>query len=157
MDGFGLGASRHAPQAYSGNEKRIREPGNWTCPVCVFSNSLRRTVCVNCPTHTTAKDEAGGSNGYRSTDSAPSHSRLHMGDHNGKEGPIEVKQNRPPVHLPLQQTENARHTKKLQLKEPGLSRSLWAPRTSSGGHKSLNIGQVWTRVCFNCHIMISIN
>lgn len=176
MDGFalnsGLSASIFARQPCNGQHR----PGDWNCASCGFLNWQRRSACLRCSSpcssSTKTKNQPRGIND--TTNYTHVHAQSFRNNGTWKEAPTEIRQNlgqvslsnaentrpissnirEPETHIRadavLQDISGDRHARKLQRREPGLSTSHWAPRSSSAGQISSNLNQVWTRVGIQC-------
>lgn len=147
MDGFGsdtfrLNGSQFAPQSYSGNSKYSRAIGNWTCPVCGASNSLRRPSCLPC---------SEGITGNKSRESDRSlfnyanlHSHPSVDSREEQSRPNEGRQDHNGTNDIIQDIGNLTHSQRLQLREPGLAMSHWAP---PGYVRDHYFEATWSKVC----------
>jgi hypothetical protein len=128
MNDDGLEKSMWAPR---GDSNSFTRSGDWACPSCGFSNYSWRKKCFRCST-------ACDSNGIMTDGHLPlsayatplnsisSQDTNHV--YPGKSLAAET------IHHTFQQDEN---------REPGLSRSRWAPRNYRG---ITSTNEIWTRV-----------
>jgi len=132
----------------NGDAQYFRRSGDWICPSCGFSNFQQRIECFQCSfTATSAGPGAGavGVNGCEPTDMMQSPQDLDH--HSDKGGDDEVTRSGSQLHNTSGLIEDlARHTTKVKNERTGLSTSRWAPRNYSGGLKTLDGGEVWTKV-----------
>lgn len=139
MNEFGLNGSQWAPRSHSGNSKYTRDDGKWTCFMCGCANSLRRRDCLPCSERTTSKNVD-----YRTIDYSHLHSHPSAASDNEHTRPDEARLDQTAKINGLSGTSNETHSKKLQLREPGLAMSQWAP-PGYARERSLDVS--WTKVC----------
>lgn len=120
MNSHGLKDSIWAPHNFT---KPLRQPGDWNCPTCGFSNFAFRTKCLQCTPAppSPVKSENGGPQVFTSY-----HDRS------------------PTRHPNSTLPEHILPSRKYEMN--GLATSRWAPKRRRGQTSSEDI---WTRVCLH--------
>lgn len=143
MNSFSANGSQYAPRSYSGNSESARAVGTWKCPVCDSRNPIRRPDCLSCSGGTSSENKPRVSGQSRLSYTHP-HAHPAVDSRVEHARPNGVEHDQPTTDDILNGATSVNHPPRLQVREPGLAMSRWAPPGYVRGH---NYNNNWVKVC----------